>query len=176
MEQRDIEKARIRANEYFEKAGIFLTELEKANIEIADMGLNMLDTLGLQLHTYISTKRCSAKELVLFPGQICPEHRHPPIEGGPGKEETFRVRWGEMTLYVPGPPANKASMKAKIPEEKADTFTVFHEIELKRGDQYTLEPNTLHWFCAGPEGCVVSEFSTYNRDDMDIFTDPDIVR
>jgi D-lyxose ketol-isomerase len=76
----------------------------------------------------------------------------------------------------PGAPAARAALKAKIPAGKEDTFTVFHEISLKRGDQYTLEPDTRHWFCAGPQGCVVSEFSTYNRDDKDIFTDPDIVR
>ena len=176
MTQQEIDKARQKAGEMYDRAGIYLTDAEKANLEIASMGLGMPETIGLQLHTYLSTRRCSAKELVLFPGQICPEHRHPPIEGGPGKEETFRVRDGEMYLYVPGEPVDSTMMKARIPVGKEHTFTVFHEVVLKRGGQFTLEPNTLHWFCGGPEGCVVSEFSTYNRDDKDIFTDPDIVR
>jgi D-lyxose ketol-isomerase len=47
---------------------------------------------------------------------------------------------------------------------------------LKPGDQYTLPPNTLHWFQAGPEGAVVSEFSTRSRDDADIFSDARIQR
>ena len=34
----------------------------------------------------------------------------------------------------------------------------------------------LHWFQAGPEGAVVSEFSTQSRDDLDVFSDPQIVR
>lgn len=172
------EKANIRAGAaaLLDKSGVYLKKEELNNLEIADMGLGMLETIGLQLHTYVSTKRCSAKELMLFPGQICPEHRHPPVDGGSGKEETFRVRWGQMYLYVPGEPVCKKNMKAVLPKGKEASFTVFHEIVLHQGDQYTLEPDTLHWFCAGPHGCVVSEFSTYNRDDKDIFTDPDIVR
>jgi D-lyxose ketol-isomerase len=34
----------------------------------------------------------------------------------------------------------------------------------------------LHWFQAGPEGAVISEFSTQSRDEADVFTDPRIVR
>src|SRR5215467_3733041 len=49
--------------------------------------------------------------------------------------------------------------------------TVSHEIFLKPGDQYTIFPHTLRWFQAGPEGSVVSEFSTKNTHDADIFTD-----
>jgi hypothetical protein len=37
-------------------------------------------------------------------------------------------------------------------------------------------PDTLHWFQAGDEGAVVSEFSTESRDDLDVFTDPRIRR
>jgi len=43
---------------------------------------------------------------------------------------------------------------------------------LNPGDQYTLAPNTLHWFQSGPEGAVVSEFSTMSLDEYDIYTDP----
>ncbi len=43
---------------------------------------------------YVNTDRYCAKELVLYPGQTCPEHRHPPFDGTPGKEETFRCRRG----------------------------------------------------------------------------------
>ena len=32
-------------------------------------------------------------------------------------------------------------------------------------------PNTLHWFKAGDEGAVVSEFSTKSMDEFDIYTD-----
>src|ERR1051326_3098574 len=100
------ESARTRALEYFRKAGIILREDEAAGIEVADFGLGRLDTEGLELITYVNTERCCAKELVLFPGQTCPEHRHPPISpSNPGKEETFRCRWGTVYLYVSGDPA-----------------------------------------------------------------------
>ncbi|MCL4481730.1 MAG: D-lyxose/D-mannose family sugar isomerase, partial [Bacteroidetes bacterium] len=47
---------------------------------------------------------------------------------------------------------------------------------LTPGDQFTLNPDTLHWFRAGNEGAVVSEFSTTSTDGDDIFTDPGINR
>ena len=50
------------------------------------------------------------------------------------------------------------------------------EIVLRPGEQWTILPDTLHWFEAGPEGAVVSEFSTRSRDETDVFTDPRIVR
>jgi len=53
-------------------------------------------------------------------------------------------------------------------------FTSRHQIILHPGDQYTIYPNTLHWFQSGEEGCIVSEFSTKSRDEFDIYTDPRI--
>jgi D-lyxose ketol-isomerase len=159
---------------YFEKAYIALTEKEKAQLEIADFGLAQIEEIGLEVITYLNTERCCSKELILFPGQTCPEHKHPPVAGGPGKEETFRCRWGETYIYVEGAPVAKP--QAKIPQGREKYFTVFHEIVLHPGEQYTLIPNTLHWFQAGPDGAIVSEFSTKSRDEADIFTDPNIKR
>lgn len=166
--------ARQRALEYFHRAGIVLTPEEQASIEVADFGLGDLERTGLELVTYVNTERCCAKELVLFPRQTCPEHWHPPVDSDPGKEETFRCRWGEVYLYVPGDPAPHP--KAKPPAGREAYYTVWHEIVLRPGDQYTLAPNTPHWFQAGDEGAVVSEFSTRSRDEADIFRDPEIQR
>jgi D-lyxose ketol-isomerase len=55
-------------------------------------------------------------------------------------------------------------------------YTVWHEVILRPGEQHTIGPNTLHWFQAGPQGTIVSEFSTRSRDEFDIFTDPDVRR
>lgn len=156
----------------FEKAGIKMTESEKENIEVADFGLNNVKNVGLQLVTYINTERVCAKEMVLFPYQSCPEHRHVDSYGMKGKEETFRCRFGKVYLYVDGD-GEKENIQAKLPESKV---TVFHEIVLEPGQQYTLYPGTNHWFQGGPEGAVVSEFSTRSTDETDVFTDPDIVR
>ncbi len=161
-----------KALEYLDKAGIVITENEKNSMEVAEYGLGEIDRIGLELIVYVNTDRCCAKELILFPGQTCPEHRHPPVGNESGKEETFRCRWGKVFLYVPGIQVNKP--KAVAPKGREKFFTVWHEIELKPGEQYTLAPDTLHWFQAGPEGAVVSEFSTKSRDEFDIYTDPDI--
>ena len=161
-----------RAFVYLEKAGIVVTEEEKSNMEVAEYGLGELEKIGLELIVYVNTDRCCAKELILFPGQTCPEHRHPPIENEPGKEETFRCRWGNVYLYVFGDPVEHP--KASAPKGREQFFTVWKEIELNPGQQYTIKPDTLHWFQAGPQGAVVSEFSTKSRDECDIYTDPDI--
>src|SRR5438270_11902080 len=100
----EVANARKRSLEYLTRAGIILTEEEAANIEVADLGLGELEHTGLQLVVYINTERCCAKELILFPRQTCPEHKHPPVNSRPGKEETFRCRWGTVYLYVEGPP------------------------------------------------------------------------
>lgn len=134
-------------------AGIELTEGERNQVEVADLGLGELRETGLMLLVYVNTDRYCAKELVLYPKQICPEHRHPPFDGTPGKEETFRCRRGSVELSVDG-----------------------ELITLRPGEQFTIPPDTLHWFQAGAEGAVVSEFSSTSRDDLDVFTDPRIVR
>lgn len=172
--EKEFRKAQSRAFEYFDKAGIVVTENEKKNIEVADFGLGELDRIGLELIVFVNTERVCAKELVLFPNQTCPEHLHPPIGNKPGKEETFRCRWGKVYLYVPG--EKTINPKAKPPRHGEEYFTVGHEIVLNPGNQYTLQPNTLHWFQASEEGAVISEFSTKSRDELDIFTDPEIQR
>ena len=86
----------------FHKAGIYITDAEKAQIETADFGLNQFEQTGLGVLVYVNTERCCAKELAMWPHQTCPEHRHPPVGSDPGKEETFRCRWGTVYLYVSG--------------------------------------------------------------------------
>jgi len=90
MDAGEFKAAQKRAQGVLKSAGIVLTDDEMAHIEVADMGLNRLAVEGLELVTYINNDRYCAKELVLFPGQTCPEHRHPAVGGQPGKQETFR--------------------------------------------------------------------------------------
>jgi D-lyxose ketol-isomerase len=148
------DEARERAAAMLADAGVVLTPDERAQIEVADFGLGRLEETGLQLVTYVNTERVCAKELVLFAGQTCPEHRHPPVAGEPGKEETFRCRTGVVHLHVEG----------------------HDEVVLRPGEQFTIMPDTLHWFRAGEEGAIVSEFSTKSRDETDVFTNPAVVR
>jgi len=170
----EFQEGRARALSYLGRAGIVITPEERQRIEVADFGLGRLREIGLQLLTYVNTDRVCAKELVLFPWQLCPEHRHPPVAGEPGKEETFRCRWGTIYLYVPGPRAER--VQARPPDDAEQYLTVWHEVVLRPGEQYTLPPDTLHWFQAGEEGAIVSEFSTRSTDEADHFSDPRIKR
>ncbi len=169
------EEARDRAVELLKKAGIVITPEEKENMEIVDYGLEDLETIGTEIIVYVNNEKYCAKELVLFPHQICPEHKHPPINSDySGKQETFRCRWGEVYLHIPG--EKTENPEAEPPEERKEYFTAEKEIILTPGQQYTLPPNTLHWFQAGPNGAIISEFSSKSIDEEDVFTDPEIKR
>ncbi|AZN39746.1 D-lyxose/D-mannose family sugar isomerase [Paenibacillus albus] len=174
MRRSDVRAAQKRTAAMFDLVGITLTPEERSNIEIAEFGLGNLQEQGLELVTYINTERYCAKDLILFPGQTCPEHLHPPVGDDPGKMETFRCRYGVVWLYVEG--ESNGTIQAQVPRGSEEYYTVFHEIELKPGQQYTIPPGTKHWFQAGEKGAVVSEFSSTSRDEFDIFTDPRIVR
>lgn len=104
MTRETYEKARDKALALYEKAHIILTDEEKATLEVADFGLNDLENTGLEIVTYINTDRYCAKEMALFPRQTCPEHSHVPFGDYIGKQETFRVRYGVVYLYVDGEP------------------------------------------------------------------------
>ncbi|THE13959.1 D-lyxose/D-mannose family sugar isomerase [Bacillus timonensis] len=174
MKKHEYEKIKAQALELFEKAHIILTDKEKSSLEVADFGLNKVEDTGLQLITYVNTELVCAKELALLPYQTCPEHKHPKRDFDEGKEETFRCRYGTVYLYVEGEETKNRAMNP--PQGDDEYYTVFHEIILKPGEQYTIYPNTLHWFKAGSEGTIVSEFSTKSTDEGDIFTDPRIQR
>jgi D-lyxose ketol-isomerase len=170
----EVQSAQERAAQMLERAGIVITPEERMNIEVAELGLGEFEKTGLQLVVYINTDRYCAKELILFPHQTCPEHRHPGGDGMAGKMETFRCRWGRVWLYVEGEPVSEP--KGRPPSGSEAYYTVFHEITLNPGDQFTIPPNTWHWFQAADEGAIVSEFSSTSHDESDIFTDPRIRR
>ncbi len=175
MKKSDVTKLQERVYRMLQTAGIVITPEEKKNIEIADLGLEDIENCGLQVVVYENNNRYCAKELIQFPRQLCPEHRHPRIdENNIGKQETFRCRWGELYLYVEGEPTPES--KARVLEKYRNYLTVWKEIVLQPGEQYTLPADTKHWFQAGDDGCVVSEFSSASVDEEDIFTDPRVLR
>lgn len=157
------------------RANIVFTESEQQSMEVADFGLNDIRNVGLEIIVYENNDRYCAKELVLLPRQMCPQHRHPKVnELNTGKRETFRCRWGEVYLYVEGPAT--PAPRAVVPERHKKHLSVWHEMVLRPGEQYTIAPDTLHWFQAGDEGAIVSEFSSTSIDELDVFTDPNIRR
>jgi D-lyxose ketol-isomerase len=142
LAKQTVQKLRARTRDFLAKANIVITDEEFSTVEIADFGLGDIERTGLQLLTYVNTDRYCAKELVLFPHQTCPEHRHPPRVGGePGKEETFRCRYGKVYLYVEGEPTPNPQVRPPAGDEKY--YTVWHEIVLSPGEQYTLPPQHL---------------------------------
>jgi D-lyxose ketol-isomerase len=175
MTAKDIQQAKAAAAAMLRKARIAVTRSELETMEVADLGMGDIKHMGLELIVYENNDRYCAKELILLPRQICPEHRHPRINGrNLGKKETFRCRYGEMYLYVAGERTPRP--KAKVPRRYKSFMTVWREIVLKPGDMYTLPPNSLHWFQAGDKGVIVSEFSSTSTDENDLFSDPRIRR
>lgn len=170
MKKETYELMEKRTREALEKSGIAVRGDEK--IEVSDFGLDMVEKIGLQLCVYVNTERVCAKEMVLLPYQTCPEHMHVETDGKEGKEETFRCRSGKVYLYVAGE-GKKEDIQARLPETET---SVYHEIILEPGQQYTIMPRTMHWFQAGEEGAVISEFSTRSTDETDVFTDKRLVR
>lgn len=164
-----------KVKEMFLSSGIAFTEQELEQIDYADFDLNNREVEGLNLIIYINNERYCAKELVLLPGQTCPEHRHPMRGDIEGKQETFRCRKGKVFLYVEGEP-NTKEITSIIPKGKEAFYQVRQEIILHPGEQYTIEPNKRHWFQAGNKGAVISEFSSPSDDATDIFTDPNVIR
>ena len=143
-------------------------------MEIVDFGLSEIRKSGVQIITLVDTQQIAVKILVMLPYQTEPEHSHPKIDEYLGKDETIRCEWGELFLYGPGEPCTHP--KGNPPEQRKHTYTVWHEYVLHPGDQISFQPNTSHWFQAGPEGAVIWSFSTKVVDTEDIFTDPQIKR
>jgi D-lyxose ketol-isomerase len=175
MKREEVERLQADAAAFLTKANIAFTDQERNSIEVADFGLGDIKNVGLEIIVYENNDRYCSKELILFPRQMCPQHRHPPVnELNAGKRETFRCRWGEVYLYVEGEPTPHP--RFVVPERHKKHLSVWHEIVLRPGDQYTIPPNTLHWFQAGDQGAIVSEFSSTSEDELDVFTDPNIKR
>ncbi|GGP11812.1 D-lyxose/D-mannose family sugar isomerase [Oceanobacillus neutriphilus] len=165
-----------RVKELYEKANIVLSDSELENIDFADFGLDNIEKEALNLVVYINNERYCAKEMVLLPNQTCPEHLHPDLENKEGKQETFRCRWGKVYLYVEGEELKPDEISVTLPQENNQYYTAGKEFVLLPGEQYTINPKTKHWFQAGPEGAVISEFSSPSYDEYDIFTNPNVKR
>ncbi|MCH3964849.1 MAG: D-lyxose/D-mannose family sugar isomerase [Clostridium sp.] len=174
MTEQEIVNRRKSAVKWFEGAKIALTEEEKNQIEIADFGLGKIDEVGSQILVYVNTSRYCGKEMLMFPGQIFPEHKHPTRKDGSiGKQETFRCRSGIVYVYVPGEETLSPAVKPPKGDEKY--YTSRHEIVLRPGQEYTMVPGTPHWFAGGPDGAIVSEFSSNSDDASDLYSDPRLV-
>lgn len=165
--------ARDEAAIMLQQAGIVISEAELWSIEVADFGLSELRIEGAQTVTLVSTDRVTLRVIVLFPGQTLPEHRHTGFGSYEGKQETIRVIYGELFIYLPGA---ESIMRGTIPSGKEAYYTVRSEKILSPNDSTTIPVDTKHWFQAGKSGAVLYSVSTMASDAHDPFTNPDIVR
>ena len=92
MKRAQYEEVKEKALALYEKAHIVLTQEEKDNLEVADLGLGDIYRTGIEIVVYVNTELCCGKEMALLPHQTCPEHTHAPIpeKGYIGKEALKR--------------------------------------------------------------------------------------
>ncbi len=173
ISREEMAHARQQAFELIRASRFPVLEWEREKIEVADFGLGRLSVEGAQILTLVATDRIAAKLIILFPHQTLPEHRHPPVGTDPGKEETIRAFWGQLTIYVEGPDTVR---RGRIPPKQENVYSSRHEVPLAPGQQYYFEPGGKHWFQAGEEGAVLLSFSSVARDGLDEFSDPGITR
>jgi len=149
------------------KAGFILSGDEKQHIVV--VGFGDFFASGAGAIDTVMHARYGGRLIIFFPGQLFPEHWHPNVDEGLGKEETFRVLWGSVYSYGEG--ERSSSAESRIPPGKEATFTARHEVFLKAGEQRTIGLQERHWFVAGPEGAVALEISSTVRDPYDRFAD-----
>jgi D-lyxose ketol-isomerase len=144
MNKKEYLKATTDVKKALKDAGIAIPQ--KAEIEIADFGLNEYDKTGLGIYLKVNEPEYCSKWMVLKPKQTCPNHKHK------NKKETFFVIKGVVDLTL----GNKT-------------------IKLKPGDSYTLKKGTYHNFTS-KTGAVIEEASTFDENSDSYFTDKRIIR
>lgn len=153
------------------KSHFSLTKKEYEHLIYYDFGLGHFDKEGVTIIDLLNTERLRITLMILLPYQTLPEHFHPSYPGEKGKEETVRVLFGETRLYIEGE-TNASNMV--IPDGKELFYTVKHEINLIKNQQYTINHGTRHWFQGGEKGSVNLEFQNTVDEKRNRFTDPNI--
>ncbi len=148
------------------QSGYTVLPSEWEHLMILDFGLGDFSQEGLAYIDLVATKILRVALLILLPMQTLPQHSHPTYDGCSGKEETIRVLHGETKVYVPGKVNNREMI---IPSGKAQNYTARHEIRLQAGEQYTIKPNTPHWFQSGEEGSVSLTFQNRVDESKNVF-------
>jgi len=161
------------ASVLMEKACVAMSLQERDDMEVTDFGLENYPAEGAQIITFINSQKVCFKAICLMEGQILPEHTHTACLGEEGKEESFRVVYGNLRLFVPGETAGVVSC---VPKDKEAFYTCRKEILMRSPQQVTLKADTPHWLMGGEGGCVVYTVSSWARDALDPFTNPNVVR
>ncbi len=152
------------------KSGFPISKNELEMLEVNDLGLGDIRKEGFAFIDILRTKRLRITILMLLPNQSLPQHVHPPYEEEIGKEETIRVIFGQTKVY--SAKNNQEDEPILIPTGKEKYYTARHETKLEQGQQFTVTPNTNHWFQGGSEGAVNICFQNRVDETRNIFFDP----
>ena len=169
MEVARLKTFRAEALEMIGQSGFILSDKDLEALAVDDFGLGHFEMEGFVWVDLLRSPRVRTVLITLFPGQSLPQHIHPPYDDEPGKEETMRVLWGQARIYVPGEVNNP---DISIPKGKEKYYSVFHQIVLNAGDQYSIPPNTQHWFQGGPDGAVTMTIQNRVDETRNVFLDP----
>lgn len=157
--------------------GYPLNDTIRKQIFVSDFGLGKFAEVGLGGVVWLDEKEgnYASIEVFLLPNQMIPEHWHVPIEGEriTPKMESWIIRYGSTFAYGEGEPTKNPSVK--IHECQAKYVTVMHETAVRPGEVAGVKkPLEKHWQQAGPEGCILTEVSSYHAGPAVKFTDPKI--
>lgn len=147
------------------------------NLFVTDFALGRFVEVGLGCLVWVDELKgnyCSL-EIFLLPGQMIPEHWHVAVEdqGVAPKLESWIVRYGKTFTYGEGEPT--ATLSVSIAESEKPFVTVRCEKPLSVGEVTGIaKPMEKHWQLAGPEGCILTEVSTYHAPAAVRFTNPKI--
>jgi D-lyxose ketol-isomerase len=158
-------------------AGYPIPKRLRAEMFAKDWNTGRFTEIGLGGIFWINDKKWNytSLEMFLLPNQMIPEHWHvgDDANGIPIKMESWHVRWGKTYTYGEGEPTEKLSVK--VPDSQAKFVTALHETPLGVGDVGGLKkPLEKHWQQAAPSGCILTEPSTYHRDDLMRYTNPEL--
>ncbi len=167
-------------NAYFDLCACFgypLNDNVRKNLAVTDFGIGRFTEVGLAYVLWIDDKKAgyASLEVFLLPNQMIPEHWHVALEDQkvPAKMESWLVRYGVTYAYDDGEPTEKPNVK--IHECQAKFVTAKHETPIRPGEVVGIsKPMEKHWQQAGPEGCILTEMSTFHTGEAVRFNDPAI--
>jgi len=152
-------------------SGIAVTDEELDSLLLVDYNLGNIRKEGVGLIDIVYTDALRLKILTLLPHQTLPEHVHPPYKEQIGKEETLRVVYGTVRVYIPG---KDTLSEGFVPSGKEQYYTAREEHILRPVEQITIPPDTYHWFQAGPDGVVSYAFYPQAVESYNRFRDPSV--
>lgn len=164
---------------YFEMMAAFnypiVNRLNGEEFWVADFNLkNFVDVGMAGIFWIINTKhKYTGVEMFLLPGQSIPEHWHVATKDASTKFESCHVRYGSITLFTEG--EAKPDVADRIPQYQREIVKARKEKVLNPGEiGFAEKEGEKHWFKAGPEGAIMTEYATVHDGDGVRFSDPSI--